>query len=104
MIDIIGLVRIARGVQTGQIPRLGDVAAVISPKGANATSSVIEAFRNRFRNRRTSVQEVVRLSNWAGIPVAAFTAADIDVNLTVELTNHHDGDKDTTRGSACRDN
>ena len=103
MIDIIELVRIARGVQTGRIPRLGDVAAVISPKGANATSSVIEAFRNRYRNSRMSVQEVIRLSNWAGLPVAAFTAADIDVNLTVELTNHHDDDddKDTSRGSAC---
>ena len=102
MIDIIELVRISRGVQTGRIPRLGDVAAVISPKGAKSTSSVIEAFRSRYRNRRTSVQEVVRLSNWAGLPVAAFTAADIDLNLTVELTNHNDDDdKDTTRGSAC---
>ena len=102
MIDIIELVRIARCIHTGRIPRLGDVAAVISPKGANATSSVIEAFRNRYHNHRTSVQEVVRLSNWAGLPVAAFTAADIDVNLTVELTNHHDDDdKDTSRGSAC---
>lgn len=102
MIDIIELVRISRGVQTGQIPRLGDVAAVISPKGANSTSSVIEAFRNRYRNSRMSVQEVVRLSNWAGLPVAAFTAADIGVNITVELTNHHDDDKkDTSRGSAC---
>ena len=105
MIDIIELVRISRAINTGRIPRLGDVAAVISPKGANATSSVIEAFRNRYRNRRTSVQEVVRLSNWAGLPVAAFTAADIAVNLTVELTNHHDDvNKDTSRGSACRDN
>ena len=105
MIDIIELVRISRAINTGRIPRLGDVAAVISPKGANATSSVIEAFRNRYRNRRTSVQEVVRLSNWAGLPVAAFTAADIDANLTVELTNHHDDDdKDITRGSASRDN
>ena len=102
MIDIIELVRISRGVQTGRIPRLGDVAAVISTKGANSTSSVIEAFRSRYRSRRTSVQEVVRLSNWAGLPVAAFTAADIDLNLTVELTNHNDDDdKDTTRGSAC---
>ena len=102
MIDIIELVRISRGVQTGQIPRLGDVAAVISPKGANSTSSVIEAFRNRYRNRRTSVQEVVRLSNWAGLPVAAFTAADIAVNLNIEITNHrNDDDQDTSRGSAC---
>ena len=102
MIDIIELVRISRAINTGRIPRLGDVAAVISPKGANATSSVIEAFRNRYRNSRMSVQEVVRLSNWAGLPVAAFTAADIDVNLTVELTNHHnDDDKDITSGSAC---
>ena len=105
MIDIIELVRISRAINTGRIPRLGDVAAVISPKGANATSSVIEAFRNRYRNSRMSVQEVVRLSNWAGLPVAAFTAADIAVNLTVELTNHHDDvNKDTSRGSACRDN
>ena len=102
MIDIIELVRIARGIRTGRIPRLGDVAAVISPKGANATSSVIEAFRNRYRNSRMSVQEVVRLSNWAGLPVATFTAADIDVNLDIELTNHHnDANKDTSRGSAC---
>ena len=102
MIDIIELVRIARGVQTGQIPRLGDVAAVISPKGANATSSVIESFRNRYRNSRMSAQEVVRLSNWAGLPVATFTAADIDVNLNVELTNHHNDDnQDTSRSSAC---
>lgn len=100
MIDIIELVRISRAINTGRIPRLGDVAAVISPKGANATSSVLEAFRNRYRNSRMSVQEVVRLSNWSGLPVATFTAADIDVNLTVELTNHHD-DKDTSRGSAC---
>ena len=104
MIDIIELVRIARGVRTGQIPRLGDVAEVISPKGANATSSVIEAFRNRYRHHRMSVQEVVRLSNWAQLPVATFTAADIDVNLTVELTNHHDDDdsnsEDTSRSSA----
>ena len=102
MIDIIELVRISRAINTGRIPRLGDVAAVISPKGANSTSSVIEAFRNRYRNSRMSVQEVVRLSNWAGLPVAAFTAADIDANLTVELTNHHnDDDKDITSGSAC---
>ena len=102
MIDIIELVRIARAINTGQIPRLGDVAAVISPKGANATSAVIGAFRNRYRGGRTSVQEVVRLSNWSGLPVAAFTAADIDVNINVELTNHHNGDdKDTSRGSAC---
>lgn len=102
MIDVIELVRIARGIQTGQIPRLGDVAAVISPKGANATSAVIEGFRNRYRNSRMSVQEVVRLSNWSGLPVATFTAADIDVNLKIELTNHHDDDnKDTSRGSAC---
>lgn len=100
MIDIIELVRIARGVQTGRIPRLGDVAAVISPKGANATSAVIEAFRNRYRSSRMSAQEVVRLSNWSGLPVATFTAVEIDVNLKVELTNHHDGDEDITRGSA----
>ena len=99
MIDIVELVRIARGIQTGQIPRLGDVAAVISPKGANATSAVIQGFRNRYRNSRMSVQEVVRLSNWAGLPVATFTAADIDVNLKIELTNHHDGNEDITRGS-----
>ncbi len=102
MIDIIELVRISRCIHTGRIPRLGDVAEVISPKGANATSAVIEAFRNRYRHHRTSVQEVVRLSNWAGLPVATFTAADIDVNLKVELINHHDGEnKDTARGSAC---
>lgn len=102
MIDIVELVRISRAIRTGRIPRLGDVAAVISPKGANATSSVIEAFRNRHRSSRMSAQEVVRLSNWSGLPVATFTAADIDVNLKVELTNHHDGnDKDTARGSAC---
>ena len=101
MIDIIELVRIARCIHTGRIPRLGDVAAVISSKGANATSSVIEAFRNRYRNSRMSVQEVVRLSNWAGLPVATFTAADIDVNLKVELINHHnDANEDTSRGSA----
>ena len=101
MIDIVELVRIARGIHTGQIPRLGDVAAVISPKGANATSAVIQGFRNRYRNSRMSVQEVVRLSNWAGLPVATFTAADIDVNLNIELTNHHDDNEDITRGSAC---
>lgn len=102
MIDIVELVRIARAINTGRIPRLGDVAAVISPKGANATSAIIEAFRNRYRNSRMSVQEVVRLSNWAGLPVATFTAADIDVNLNIELTNHHDDDdQDTSRGSAC---
>ena len=102
MIDIIELVRISRCIHTGQIPRLGDVAAVISPKGANATSAVIQGFRNRYRNSRMSVQEVVRLSNWAGLPVATFTAADIDVNLKVELTNHHeDVNQDTARGSAC---
>ena len=102
MIDIIELVRISRAINTGRIPRLGDVAAVINPKGANATSSVIEAFRNRYRDSRMSVQEVVRLPNWAGLPVATFTAADIDVNLRIELTNHHnDDDEDTARGSAC---
>ena len=101
MIDIIELVRIARAINTGRIPRLGDVAAVISPKGANATSAVIEAFRNRRRNSRMSAQEVVRLSNWAGLPVATFTAADIDVNLDITIiTNHHDDEgKDTARGS-----
>lgn len=101
MIDIIELVRISRCINTGRIPRLGDVAAVISPKGANATSAVIEGFRNRYRNSRMSVQEVVRLSNWSGLPVATFTAADIDVNLKIELINHHDGNEDITRGSAC---
>ena len=104
MIDVVELVRISRGIHTGRIPRLGDVAAVISPKGANATSAVIQAFRNRYRNSRMSVQEVVRLSNWAGLPVATFTAADIDVNLNIKLTNHHNDDnenKDTSRGSAC---
>lgn len=101
MIDIVELVRIARAINTGQIPRLGDVAAVISPKGANATTAVIEAFRNRYRSSRTSVQEVVRLSNWSGLPVAAFMAADIEVNLNVELTNRHNGNEDITRGSAC---
>ena len=99
MIDIVELVRIARGIQTGQIPRLGDVAAVLSPKGANATSAVIQGFRNRYRNNRASVDEVIRLSNWSGLPVATFTAADIDVNLNIELTNHHDGNEDITRGS-----
>lgn len=98
MIDIIQLVRISRCIHTGQMPRLGDVAAVISPKGANATSAVIEAFRNRYRNSRMSVQEVVRLSNWSGLPVAAFTAADIDVDIKISLTNHHnDENQDTTR-------
>lgn len=101
MIDIIELVRISRCIHTGRIPRLGDVAAVINPKGANATSSVIEAFRNRYRNSRMSVQEVVRLSNWAGLPVATFTAADIDVNLNIKLTNHHDDNENITSGSAC---
>ena len=100
MIDIVELVRISRCIHTGQMPRLGDVAAVISPKGANATSAVIQSFRNRYRNSRMSVQEVIRLSNWAGLSVAAFTAADIDVNLKIELTNHHDDGKDITRGSA----
>ena len=102
MIDIIELVRIARCIHTGRIPRLGDVAAVISPKGANATSAIIGAFRNRYRDSRMSVQEVVRLSNWSGLPVATFTAADIDVNLKVELTNHHDdgNNKDIARSSA----
>ncbi len=98
MIDIIQLVRISRCIHTGQMPRLGDVAAVISPKGANATSAVIGAFRNRYRNSRMSVQEVVRLSNWSGLPVAAFTAADIDVDIKISLTNHHDDEnQDTTR-------
>lgn len=101
MIDIIELVRISRAIHTGRIPRLGDVAAVISPKGVNATSAVIEAFRNRHRSSRMSVQEVVRLSNWSGLPVATFTAADIDVNLKVELTNHHDDNEGITCGSAC---
>ena len=101
MIDIVELVRISRCIHTGRIPRLGDVAAVISPKGANATSAVIEAFRSRYRSGRMSVQEVVKLSNWAGLPVATFTAADIDVNLDIELTNHrNDQGKDTARCSA----
>lgn len=99
MIDIIELARIARCIHTGQIPRLGDVAAIISPKGANATSAVIQAFRNRYRSGRMSVQEVVRLSNWSGLPVATFTAADIDVDLKIELTNHHDGIEDITSSS-----
>ena len=94
--DIIELVRIARGVRTGQIPRLGDVAEVISPKGANATSAVIEAFRNRYRHHRTSVQEVVRLSNWAQLPIAAFTYPSVDVKL--KLTYHGDN-QDTSRSS-----
>lgn len=102
MIDIIELVRIARTIKTGRIPRLGDVAAVISPKGANATSAVIEAFRNRYRNSRMSAEEVVRLSNWSGLPVATFTAEAIDVNIDIKLTNHHDDDnQDTSRSSAC---
>lgn len=101
MIDIIELVRIFRAVNTGRVPRLGDVAAVISPKGANATSSVIEAFRNRYRSRRMSAQEVVRLSNWSGLPVATFTATDVDLNINVRITNHHDDDdQDTSRCSA----
>ena len=99
MIDIIELVRISRCIHTGRIPRLGDVAAIISPKGANATSAVIQAFRNRHRNNRASVDEVIRLSNWAGLPVATFTAADIDVSLEIKLTNHHNDGKDITRGS-----
>lgn len=102
MIDIIELVRIFRAVNTGRVPRLGDVAAVISPKGANATSSVIEAFRNRYRSRRMSAQEVVRLSNWSGLPVATFTATDVDLNINVRITNHHNDDnQDTSRCSAC---
>lgn len=101
MIDIVELVRISRCIHTGRIPRLGDVAAVISPKGANATSSVIQAFRNRYRDSRMSVQEVVKLSNWAGLPVATFTAADVDVSLDIKLTNHHNDDnQDTSRSSA----
>ena len=95
MIDIIELARISRCIHTGQIPRLGDVAAVISPKGANATSAVIQAFRNRYRNSRMSVQEVVRLSNWAQLPIAAFTYPSVDVKL--KLTYYGD-DKDTARG------
>ena len=98
MIDIIELVRISRCIHTGRIPRLGDVAAVISPKGANATSSVIEAFRNRYRNRRMSVQEVIRLSNWAQLPIAAFTCLPVDVKL--KLTYYGDNE-DTSRSSAC---
>lgn len=98
MIDIIELVRIARGVHTGRIPRLGDVAEVISPKGANATSAVIEAFRNRCRNNRMSVQEVVRLSNWAQLPIAAFTSQSVDVKLNL---TYYGGNEDTSRGSAC---
>lgn len=102
MIDIIELMRITRAMHTGQIPRLGDVAAVISPKGANATSAVIEAFRNRYRNNRMSAQEVVRLSNWSGLPIATFTAADVDVSLDIKIIDHHNDDnEDTARGSAC---
>ena len=102
MIDIIELVRLARAINTGRIPRLVDVAAVISPKGATATTAVIEAFRNRYRDSRMSALEVVKLSNWSGLPVATFTAADIDVKLKVELTNHHNDDnQDTSRSSAC---
>ena len=102
MIDIIELVRIARAINTGRIPRLGDVAAVISPKGANAASAVIGAFRNRYRSTRMSAQEVVRLSNWSGLPVTAFTAADMNVTLKVELISHlNDDNQDTSRGSAC---
>ena len=101
MIDIIALVRIARAINTGRIPRLGDVAAVISPNGPNATSAVIGAFRNRYRSTRMSAQEVVRLSNWSGLPVTAFTAADTNVTLKVELISHlNDDDKDITRSSA----
>lgn len=102
MIDIIELVRISRCIHTGRIPRLGDVAAVISPKGANATSAVIEAFRNRYRNSRMSMQEVVRLSNWAGLPVATFTAAELDVNLDIELTNHRDDNNEVTSRCSAR--
>ena len=101
MIDIIELVRIARAVNTGRIPRMGDVAEVISPKGAKATTEVIGAIPDRYRDSRMSVQEVVRLSNWSGLPVATFTAADIDVNLNIELTYHRNDDKDTARSSAC---
>ena len=101
MIDIIELVRIARCIHTGRMPRLGDVAAVIRPKGANATSSVIEAFRNRYHNHRTSVQEVVRLSNWAQLPIAAFTCPPVDAKL--KLTYYGDNE-DTARGSALGDN
>ena len=101
MIDIIELVRISRAINTGRIPRLGDVATVISPKGANATSAVIEAFRNRYRCSRMSAQEVIKLSNWAGLPVATFTAADIVVSLEIKLTSHHNDDnQDTSRSSA----
>ena len=101
MIDIVELVRISRAINTGQIPRLDEVAAVINTKGANSASAVIKAFRNRYRNHRMSAEEVVRLSNWAGLPFAVFTAADIDVNLKIEPTNHHNGNEDITRGSAC---
>ena len=98
MIDIIELVRISRCIHTGRIPRLGDVAAVISPKGANATSSVIAAFRNRYRDNRMSAEEVVRLSNWAGLSVTAFTCSSIDVKLALA---YYGDDEDTSRGSAC---
>ena len=100
MIDIVELVRIARAVKTGRVPRLGDVAAVINTKGADI-SSVIRAFRKRHRDRRMSAEEVIRLSNWSGLPFTTFTAADIDVNLEIELTNHHNGNEDTARSSAC---
>lgn len=101
MIDIIELVRISRAIHTGRIPRLGDVAAVISPKGANATSSVIEAFRNRYRTNRMSAEEVIRLSNWSGLTVAAFTAAHINVRLIIEIANHHNDNEDIAGSSAC---
>lgn len=98
MIDIIELVRIARATSTGRMPRLGDVAAVINKKGANSTSAVLKAFRNRYRNRRMSAEEVVRLSNWSGLPFAAFIAADIDVNLKIKPTDNNNGNEDITRG------
>lgn len=101
MIDIVELIRISRAINTGQMPRLGDVAAVINTKGAKSASAVINAFRNRYRNHRMSAEEVVRLSNWSGLPFAAFTAADINVNINVELTNHHNDNEDITSGSAC---
>lgn len=98
MIDIVELIRISRAINTGQMPRLGDVAAVINTKGANSASAVINAFRNRYRNHRMSAEEVVRLSNWSGLPFAAFTAADIDVNLKIKPTDNNNGNEDITRG------
>lgn len=101
MIDIIELVRISRCIHTGRIPRLGDVAAVVNAKGVNSASAVLKAFRDRYRDHRMSAEEVLRLSNWSGLPFAAFTAADIEVNLNVELTNRHNGSEEITLRSVC---